>query len=79
MARMEPTATHPTGGTAALEPPLGMTLALVARGYFPTEIASIRGVSVGAVVVDLHRAVEALDVATVREAIAAAAQRGLLT
>ena len=65
-------------GAPLLAPGEHLTLMLVACGYGPTEIAGLRGVEVGGVVVDLGRAVERLGAATVWGAIAAAAERGLL-
>src|SRR5688572_31001197 len=83
--------THPTAGHgdhacrrgASVSAPLlapgeHLTLLLAACGYAPTEIADERGVAVGDVVADLGRAVDRLGAATVRDAIATAARRGLL-
>ena len=63
---------------ASLAPHHRLTLALVARGYSPSEIAGVRRVAVVDVLIDLRRAVDLLNAATVRDAVAAASHHGLL-
>ena len=53
-------------------------LQLVARGYSVDQVAGLRGCEIITVLWDLQRALTALRVRTVRQAIAAVRRRGLI-
>ena len=74
-----PTPAPPLPARALMSVSATLALQLTARGYTPEQIAALRRTDVVDVLWDLQAALTVLGVPTVREAIIAAQEFGLLT